>query len=466
MKELLEATALEQARAIRGGEVSSTELVEAALTEAIRVQDELGAFTLLDGERALVAAAGVAAGDERPFAGVPYAPKDLGMACTGFPLTNGSRLFGDFSPGYDAVAVARARAAGMVIIGQTVSAELGMLPVTDTIRYGSARNPFDPDRTAGGSSGGAAAAVGGGALAIAGASDAGGSIRIPAACCGLVGLKPSRGRVSMAPDMGDHTLAVEGCVSRDVADTAAFLDVVAGPAPSDPIHLAPPPRPFAELATERERRRIGLSVEPLFAGEVDPERVAAAERVASVLEGLGHEVVRIEGNPWAADEVANAFVDLFSVGVAGFAALGEMVSGQEAGPDTLEPLTVHIVERGRTLPAIAVAGAQQALHLWTSAVAAAIGEFDAVLSPILTEKPLPVGTIADLASDPQAAIDRALAFTGFATIANVTGRPALSLPAGRDAEGLPVNVQLLGRQADEGTLLALGAELEGALAGG
>jgi amidase len=465
MKELLAASALAQARAVRAGEVGATELVEAALTEAERVQGELGAFTLLDGERALAVAAEVKPGDERPFAGVPYAPKDLGMACEGLPLTNGSRLFGDFSPGYDAVAVARSKAAGLVVIGQTMSAELGMLPVTDTVRYGSARNPFDPGRTAGGSSGGAAAAVGGGALAIAGASDAGGSIRIPAACCGLVGLKPSRGRITLAPDMPDHPLAVEGCVSRDVADTAAFLDAVAGPAPTDPVPLAPPPRPFAELATQRERRRIGLCLEPLFAGPVDPERVAAAERVAATLEELGHDVVAIAGNPWAADDVAEAFVDLFSVGVAAFAAFGEMVSGQQAGPDTLEPLTVHIVERGRSLPAIAIAGAQSALHLWTTAVTAAIGEFDAVLSPVLTEKPLPVGAIADLASDPHAAIDKALEFTGFATVANVSGRPALSLPAGRDADGLPVNVQLLGRQADEGTLLALGAELEPALAG-
>ena len=464
MKELMAATALEQARAVREGEVSSAELVEAALAEAVRVQEELGAFTVLDGERALAAAARVEAGDQRPFAGVPYAPKDLGLACDGLPLTNGSRLFGDFRPGYDALAVARAKAAGMIVIGQTMSAELGMLPVTDTIRYGSARNPHDRARTAGGSSGGAAAAVSGGALAIASASDAGGSIRIPAACCGLVGLKPSRGRISLAPDLADHPLAVEGCVSRDVADTAAFLDAVAGPAPTDPVHLAPPPRPFAELAAEREPRRIGLCTEPLFAGPVDAERVAAAERAGAVLDELGHDVVAIGSNPWRADDVAEPFVDLFSVGVAAFAGLGEMVSGQQAGPDTLEPLTLHIVERGRSLPAIGLAGAQQALHLWTSAVTAQIADFDAVLSPVLTEPPLAVGTIADLASDPQAAIDRALAFTGFATVANVTGRPALSLPAGGDDAGLPTNVQLLGRHSDEGTLLALGAQLESALA--
>ena len=184
-----------------------------------------------------------------------------------------------------------------------------------------------------------------------------------------------------------------------------------------------------------------------------------------MLAELGHEVVAIEANPWRADEVADAFVDLFSVGVAAFAGFGEMVSGLKAGPDTLEPLTAYMVERGRSLPAIAVAGAQQALHLWTSAVTAAIGEFDAVLSPVLTEKPLEVGTIAGLPPDHDAAVDRALAFTGFAIVANVSGRPALSLPAGRDAAGLPTNVQLLGRQAEEGTLLALGAELEPALAG-
>ena len=465
MDELIKGTALEQARAVRDGEVSATELVEAALVEAERVQEHLGAFTLFDGDRALAAAAEVSAGDERPFAGVPYAPKDLATACEGLPLTNGSRLFGDFAPGYDSVVVARAKAAGLIVIGQTMSAELGMLPVTDTERYGSARTPFDPELTAGGSSGGAAAAVSGGALAIAGASDAGGSIRVPAACCGLVGLKPSRGRVSLAPDMGDHPLAVEGCVSRDVADTAAFLDVVAGPAPTDPVPLALPDRPFAEFAADRERRRIGLCVEPIFDGPVDPERVAAAERVGNVLAELGHEVVPIEGNPWRADEIADPFVDLFSVGVAAFAAFGEMVSGQQAGPDTLEPLTVYMVGRGRSLPAIAVAGAQQALHLWTSAVTAAIGEFDAVLSPILSEKPLEVGAIAGLMPDDQAAVAARSASRGSPPSPTSAAARRSRCRPGRDAAGLPTNVQLLGRQAEEGTLLALGAELEPALAG-
>lgn len=460
MEELLQATALAQATAVRERRVSAAELVEAALGQAERVQDELGAFTVIDGERALAAAAEIGPGDPRPFAGVPFAVKDLAVPAEGMPLTNGSRLFGDFRPPYDSVALARARAAGLVVIGQTASAEFGMLPVTEPERYGPVRNPFDRERTAGGSSGGAAAAVAGGALAIATASDAGGSIRIPAACCGLVGLKPSRGRVTLAPDMGDHPFAVDGCVTRDVADTASYLDVVAGRAAGDPVSPAPPAVPFAASLGDRRRLRIGLCPHPQFDGLVEPERVAVAEAVGRRLAEQGHEVEEIAENPWPGEPIEHAFVDVFALGVAVFAAVGEMVGGQQAGPETLEPLTWAMVQRGRSLSALELANAQNVLHGWSLAVDTALEGYDAVLTPTLPCAPLPLGAIAAHGDDVEAGVRLALRFVAFGPVANVTGRPALAVPAGVDGHGLPLSAQLLGTHGDEATLLALGAELE------
>lgn len=464
MEELLKASALAQARAVRDGEVSATELVTAALVAAERVQRELGAFTVLDGERALATAADVRAGDGRPFAGVPFAPKDLALPCDGLPLTNGSRLYGDFHPGYDAVLISRLRAAGVIVIGQTVSCEMGMLPVTEPRRYGAVRNPFDPERTPGGSSGGAAAAVAGGALAIASASDAGGSIRIPAACCGLVGLKPSRGRVTLGPDMGDHPFAVEGCVSRTIADTAAFLDVVAGPSAGDPVWPAAPAQPFADSLADGARRRIGLCLHPQFDGLVDPDWLERSRVVAQLLADQGHEVDEITENPWPGEPVAAAFLDAFACGVAAFAAIGELVSGQAAGPENLEPLTWAMVERGRALSALQLANAQHVLHVWSVAVDTALAGYDVVLSPAISGPPLPIGAIAAHGGDIDAGLGLALRFIAYTPVANITGRPALALPTGRGPDGLPQSVQLLGRHGCEADLLALGAELEAALA--
>ena len=445
---------------MRSGAVSAVELVEAALREAERVQAEFGAFTVIDGARALAAAAEISQGDERPLAGVPYAPKDLALPCNGLPLTNGSALYGDYRPGYDSVAMARARAAGLIVVGQTVTPEMGMLCVTEPERYGPVRNPFDRDRTPGGSSGGAAAAVSGGALSIASASDAGGSIRIPAACCGLVGLKPSRGRVTLGPDMGDHPLAVEGCVTRNLADTATFLDAVAGRSAGDPVAPAPPATPFAEALADGPRLRIGLCLHPQFDGLLDRERLQAAESVGRILADAGHDVEEIADNPWPGEAIEEAFLDVFALGVAAFAALGEMLSQRAAGPNNLEQLTWAMVRRGRELSALDLANAQHVLHTWSVAVDAALERFDAVLTPTIASAPLPIGAVAAEGDDIAGGMGLVLRFAAFTPVANVTGRPALAMPAGFDAEGLPLSAQLIGKHAGESALFALGAELE------
>ena len=459
---VLDLSALDQAAAVAAGDLHARELVEESLARAERAQGLLGPFAHLDSERALAAAEAAGSDPAGPgqLGGVPYAVKDLALACAGMPLTCGSRLFGDHLPDYDSAAAARPKAAGMAVIGSTVSAEFGLYPVTEPGRFGVVRNPWSPEHTPGGSSGGAAAAVAAGVLPLAGASDAGGSIRIPAACCGLVGLKPSRGRVSLGPDMGDHFLACEGVVSRTVADTAAMLDVLAGPETGDASWAPPPERPFAEAVSSWNgaRLRIGLIMEPPIEVAVDERHRAAATRVGGLLAGLGHEVEEVDPF-WRNPELPDLFGGLWGVGAATFAGWGTMVSGLEPGPDTLDPLTLAFAARGGAVPAPAYAGLVVALQGYARAVVAAGSRWDAILSPALAQRPPAVGALDGL-TDPEQALARMLAFTPFTPLANVTGQPAISLPAGIADDGMPLAVQLTGRPLGEATLLHLAAELE------
>src|SRR5215218_6687587 len=242
---LLFRPANELADLVRSGDVSARELVESSLERIDALQPDLNAFVHTDPDGALAAADAVGPGDERPFAGVPIAVKDT-AAVAGMPYTLGSDAFGDFVPAHDAFVVRRLREAGFVIVGKTNLPEFGILPVTEPRRFGPARNPWDSERTPGGSSGGAAAAVASGMVPLAHASDGGGSIRIPAACCGLVGLKPTRGRISRGPEQGDDFLVQDGLLTRTVAETAELLDVLAGYEPGDATWAPPPAAPFGE----------------------------------------------------------------------------------------------------------------------------------------------------------------------------------------------------------------------------
>ena len=245
---MLGRPATELAGLVRAGEVSARELTTASLERIEALDSEINAFTLVDADGALAAADRIGPGDGRPFAGVPIAIKDLGAPVAGMVLSQCSDLFGDFTPDYDAAVVCRLREAGFVIVGKTSSPELGILPVTEPRRFGPTRNPLDQERTPGGSSGGSGAAVAARMVPLAHGSDGGGSIRIPAACCGLVGLKPSRGRISRAPDLGDSYLVTDGVLTSTVADTAALLDVMAGYEPGDATWAPPPAEPFAQSA--------------------------------------------------------------------------------------------------------------------------------------------------------------------------------------------------------------------------
>jgi amidase len=246
-----------------------------------------------------------------------------------------------------------------------------------------------------------------------------------------------------------------------VADTAAYLDVVAGPSAGDPVFPAPPAEPFAaHLGVDGPRLRIGLCTKPQFDGMVSGEHLERAETVAKSLAAAGHEVSEIADNPWPGEPIEDAFLDVFGLGVAAFAGLGELVSGQAAGPENLEPLTWAMVQRGRALTALDLLNAQHLLHQWSMAVDSAVESYDAVLTPTLPGPPLPIGAIAAKGHDVAEGMGLALRFVAFTPVANITGRPALALPAGSVEGGLPASVQLIGRHGDEATLLRLGAELE------
>src|SRR5262245_21998822 len=286
-------SAVDQAGLVRSGEVSARELVEASLTAIERDNPAINAFVAVSPERALAEADTIAPGDPRPLCGVPVGIKDLLSATRGLPTTEGSDAFGDWVAGHDSAHVRRLREAGAIVVGKTNTPELGLRPVTENARFGATRNPRDPNLSPGGSSGGSAAAVAAGMVGLADGSDLGGSIRIPAACCGLVGLKPSLGRVSMGPDFGDLAggMPCDGVLARTVRDAAVALDAIAGAEPGDRRQAPAPLQPFVDAArTEPRRLVVRVALDAPLGVPVDDEPRAAASRAADVLTALGHDV--------------------------------------------------------------------------------------------------------------------------------------------------------------------------------
>ena len=451
-----ELSAVEQAALVRAGEISARELVEASLRAIERHNPSVNAFVAVFGDRALAEADRVRAGDPRPLCGVPIGVKDLLSATEGMPTTEGSSAFGDWIADHDSAHVRRLREAGAIVVGKTNTPELGLRPVTENARFGATRNPLHPELSAGGSSGGSAAAVAGGMVALADASDLGGSIRIPAACCGVVGLKPSRGRVSMAPDFGDvgGGLPCDGVLARTVLDAAAGLDAIAGYEPGDREVAPPPARPFADLAAPQLLTVDVATTAPLGV-PVDDEPRAAVERTAGVLTELGHEVR--ERTPDWDDET---FPESWSTYVTGVAQhllrVVERLHGRPLDAEKLEPATrgwlvdsapvtlIDYLEAGERLRAFA----RRVLQRWPD---------DLVLvTPTLTRLPSAVGGLRAEAG----VTDDALRFSALVRIWNVTGQPAISLPLHETADGVPVGVQLIGPPGRDDLVLALAAQLE------
>ena len=460
MSELLFKPALELARMVREGELSSSELVDASLERIEAADPEINAFTTVDAERARATAAEIQAGDERPFAGVPIAVKEL-AAVADLPMSGGSDLFGDYVPDYDSFTVRRLREAGFVIVGKTNSPEFGILPVTEPRRFGPTRNPWDTGRTPGGSSGGAAAAVAAGMVPIAHGSDGGGSIRIPAACCGLVGLKAARGRISRGPEQGDDFLVTDGVLCRTAADSAALLDLLAGYEPGDATWAPPPAEPFATFAGRPPGKlRVALTTEPpIDEGELDPLAESSVRDAAELLESLGHEVEAVEA-PWRTTDLLRVFTAVFGTHVSLAAVYGGIVTGREPTEELIEPLSWMILNGVRDRSSVDYLMAKIRLQAVSRQIVDLWSRYDVLLTPALGQRPVRIGEIDPCSDEPWDDFRRSGAFTPFTALFNVTGQPAISVPLFEGDDGLPLAVQLAGPPAGEALLLALAAQLE------
>jgi amidase len=459
--DLMFRPAVELAAMVRGDEVSSRELVEAAFEAIDRRNGELNAFVTLCEERALAEADAIEPGDDRPFAGVPIAIKDLVAATAGLRTTMGMKAMGDWVPETDTALVRRIREAGAIIVGKTNTPELGILPVTEPERFGPARNPWDPSRTTGGSSGGSAAAVAAGMVPIAHANDGGGSIRIPASCCGLVGLKASRGRVSLAP-LGEFVggIATEGVVSRTVRDTAVALDVLAGYEPGDPYWVSDPSEPFA-AAVDREpgTLRVAFSAAAPNGVPVDDDCVAATRETAELLESLGHTVFEA---PALSDEgYIDSFIKIWVTGVAANVREAGAARGRPIDLSELEPLTAQMVEMAQSISGADYLQSLEYLRGMSRRIASLWSDLDVLLTPTLAKPAIEIGELNPKEGEPPIQmLNNAALWVPFTPVWNVTGQPAISIPIHQSETGLPVGVQLVGAAAAEDVLLSLSAQLE------
>ncbi len=457
--ELLFSPATELAGLVRSGEVAARELVEASLERIEELNPHLNAFVEVLGDRALAEADAVAPGDERPLAGVPIAIKGNRPVAGGL-FTYGSRMMGDHRADYDHGVVRRLREAGAIVVGTTTIPEWGILPWTSTRRYGPTRNPWDLKRTSGGSSGGSAAALAAGMVALAHGNDGGGSTRIPAACCGLVGLKPQRNRISQAPDLGDSDLATDGVLTRTVGETAMALDILAGYELGDANWAPPPSEPFAQAALrDPGRLRIALTTFSPLEAEVDPVAVRATHDAGRLLESLGHHVEEVEP-PWRVPGLLEQFTALFGPLVMLQVMHAQLLTGREATEEDLEPLSWALLGLCQKMTSLEAHGARAMLQIFSRSIVAWGDSYDAILTPALAEAPVLLDTVGPETDDPMGLFARSGRFTPFTAGANISGQPAISLPLYAREDGLPLAVQLIGRPAQEGALLALATQIE------
>ncbi|HUS66328.1 MAG TPA: amidase [Kofleriaceae bacterium] len=467
--ELAQLDATAQAQLVQSGEVSPAELVEAALGRIERANPELNAIIHRLDEKAMTAAKGEL--PDGPFRGVPIVIKDLGPLTAGDPMHCGMRYLkekGFVSP-IDSFITRKLRAAGFVLVGKSNTPEMGILPTTEPVAYGAAKNPYDRTRTTGGSSGGSAAAVAAGMVPIAHANDGGGSIRIPASCCGLVGLKPTRGRVSQGPAVGDVNggLTADLVVTRSVRDCAALLDILSGPMPGDPYFAPPPARPFtSDVGAEPGQLRVGFTTQFLTAkGTIEsaqPDCVAAVTRAAAMLADLGHEVSEVKIEALLLPEYFPRFMSVWFAGVStGLQAWGE-VFGKPLTADDVEPCTWALGQLGNMVSSATYLRAWQWLQLNARQIARFWKDHDLFMTPTTAEPAPLLGSFDAPAGDPVRPIYRAAEFAPFTPPWNATGQPAISLPLHRTEAGLPIGVQLVAAYAREDLLLRVAAQLEDA----
>lgn len=448
------------AELVRRGEVSPDDLLDTAMALATQRNPAINAFASLFEARARE---DIRAGlPDGPFRGVPFALKDLFMHYRGVVTGNGSRFWQGAVASHDSELFARYRRAGFTIFGKTTTSELGFGPATETLAHGVTRNPWNPGHTSGGSSGGAGAVVGAGILPMAHASDSGGSTRIPASCCGLFGLKPSRGRMPMGPDRGESSggFGSAHAVTRTVRDSAALLDATAGPDLGAPYGILPPQRPWLQEVGENPGRlRIAVWETPPAGVVLHQDCRRALDEAAALCQDLGHVVDAV------APVVDTAALD--RAGIAVMAASTRLlidtraaVLGRRPTEDDLEPAARIMYGIASRYSAHDYAAAIAACHRAGRQLAAFQSEWDLILMPTLAQPPVPVGTISTSDVDADGCRPISQAFNPFCTLANRTGVPACSVPLHWNGEGLPIGVQFMARFGDEALLFRIASQLE------
>jgi amidase len=475
--------ALGLAALVRAGEISPLELVEAAIARIERANPRVNAVVTRLYDRARAAAAGPL--PDGPFRGVPFLVKDLGSPLAGVPLTNGSRYFARFVPDVDAELFRRYQAAGLVIVGKTNTPELGLLPYCEPVLFGPTHTPWKEGHTSGGSSGGAAAAVAAGMVPMAHGGDGGGSLRMPASCCGIFGFKPSRGRMPTGPWKSElwWGYTVEHAMTRSVRDSAALLDASHGASPGDSYQLSAPARPFAdEVGAPPGRLRIALSRRPPLPGMLHPDCAAAVEDAGNLLATLGHDVEEadLDVDPM---QFARDFFLVVCLDTAAALTLGEAAVGRPATLGDVELPTWLCAMIGRQHAAVDFALARDRLLSLTRKVVAFLERYDLLLTPTLARPPVEVGAlaprglertvqavVASLRLGPllrlrgvvEATVARVFSFMPFTPLANVAGTPSMNVPLFWNDAGLPIGTMLTGRLGDEATLFRVAAQLEAA----
>jgi Asp-tRNA(Asn)/Glu-tRNA(Gln) amidotransferase A subunit family amidase len=452
--------ALGLANLIARKEIAAAELLAAVRERVEAINPRINAFCHFFFEQAEAQLAeGLPPG---LLSGVPFALKDLGQQLRGTPTTSGSRVWMNTRASFDSTLVERYRNAGLLLGAKTTSPELGLTFTTESTLFGKTANPWNPERTSGGSSGGSAAAVAARILPAAHASDGGGSIRVPASCCGLFGLKPTRGRVPLGPAQfeGWNGLSVQHAITRSVRDSAALLDAAAGSEVGSPFLSPRPERPYLEeTRLSPGALRIALAIDPTDGLPLDDECRTAVLNAARFCEQLGHQVDE-RRLPIDFDRLRAAFVTIVNVSVARALADGASALGRPPTAQDVESMTWVMAERGKQVSALEYAGAIAATHQIGLQMAIFQREYDIILSPTLAKPPVPLGVLSLSATDPRTFGRAVREFSPYTSVANVTGQPSMSVPLHWSPDGLPVGVMFSGRFGEDATLFRLAAQLE------
>jgi Asp-tRNA(Asn)/Glu-tRNA(Gln) amidotransferase A subunit family amidase len=438
-------------------EVSCSEVIDAAVNRLLEVNPKINAVTLQLIDHARTVAASDLHG---PLAGVPYLIKDLTTSLAGTATTFGSKVFQHQVATTDSALVKALRAAGVVIIGKTNTPELGLEPVTEPALFGPTRNPWDLERTPGGSSGGAAAAVASGIVPAAHATDGGGSIRTPASCTGLFGLKPSRGRVSFAPNNeGWGGFSTQHAITRSVRDSALLLDIVSVPQPGDPYWHDQRSAFLDQVTRTPDRLRIAFSVEGLSGTSINPECAGAVLRVARICESLGHDVSEVK-MPGGYAEVSASSSLVIMANVAATLENEAKRRGSAIPDDEIEFPAQLSYRLGAATSATDYIRALQICHAFGRTMAKFLEPYDVLLNSPLGSPPLKIGELRGDGRDVTAYRERLFGFMTNTSAANITGQPAMSVPLAWSESGLPIGIQFTARNGDEATLFRLAGQLE------